>query len=86
MATSHYTAATKEATVIDGVEVSITVEDVGGDERKADQVLMDLQERIGILQTAYEKEVPPSELDDVPTDYTPMMAVSWESVFESEDE
>jgi len=82
---SNYNATMSEATVVDGVEVTVTVEDVGGGECKSDHVLLDLQERLGIIQTAYEQETPPSELGDIPDEYLPMMTVAWDRLFSDEE-
>lgn len=79
-----YSSEVREITIVDGVEADIEVRATGDDERKADSVMMDLQERMGVLQYAYENEVPPSEIDDVPNDYKPMMTNDWESMFGEE--
>ena len=77
---SYYTDTTC-ITVVDGVEVDVTVRDAGAGERKADQVTMDLKERLGVLQTAYETETPPDELTEIPSENTPPMTVAWGRLF-----
>ena len=77
---SYYVESTI-ITVVDGVEVDITVRDAGGGERKVDQVGMDLKERLGVLQTAYQTETPPDELTEIPSENTPPMTVAWGRLF-----
>jgi len=73
-----YNATTEGITAVDGVEVDITVR---GDEDKAQKVLMDLKEHMGLLGYAFESEIPPDEIDDVPSEYMPIMSVAWDGVF-----
>lgn len=70
----------KGVTAVDGVTVNIVVE---GDEDRAEKVVMDLKERLGRLGAAYEMETPPDELDDIPPEYVPVMAVAWGRVFDN---
>lgn len=79
-----YEVATTEITVVDGVEVDLTVRATGDDERKADHVMMDVQERLGIIATAFDTETPPGELDRIPDENVPPMTVAWERIFEAE--
>jgi hypothetical protein len=74
-----YEATTEGISIIDGVEVDITVR---GTEDKAEKTLMALKERCGIIAAAYDKQTPPSEFDRTPVEYMPMMKVDWEGVFE----
>jgi hypothetical protein len=74
-----YEATTTEITVVEGVEVDITVR---GDEDRAEKVLLDLKERLGILGAAYDAEVPPDALGDVPEEFVPPMSVAWDRVFD----
>ncbi len=73
-----YEATTEGISVIDGVEIDITVR---GDEKKAEKALMDLKERCGRIAQAYDEQTPPDELEpDV--EYLPLMTVDWDGVFE----
>lgn len=82
MATSdNYRAATNEITVVEGVEVDI---EVRGDEDKAEKVLMDVKERLGLLGAAFNEERPPEDFDEVPAEFAPMMSVAWGRVFDDE--
>ena len=76
-----YTTTTEKATVVNGLEISITIKDVGAGERKADQVHMDIYERLGKLQAAYEAETPPDELESIPSEYVPTLTIAWDNVF-----
>ena len=73
---------TEGITVVDGVEIDISVR---GDADRAHKVMIDLKERLGRLAAAYEEETPPSELPEDLTEThpekTPMMTVAWERVF-----
>lgn len=77
-----YEAKTVDISAIDGVKIDITVR---GDEERAEKALMDLKERIGVIAAAYDAETPPSELDDIPNEYVPLMSVAWGRVFEGEE-
>jgi hypothetical protein len=68
-------------TAVGGVEVDISV---SGEEDRANKVVTDLKERLGILGAAYATETPPDELDDIPQEYTPPMSVAWDRVFEGD--
>jgi len=74
-----YEATVEEITAVDGVEVDVTVR---GDEDKAEKVLMDIKERIGVLGYCFEVETPPSEVEDVPDDYRPLMTPAWDRIFD----
>lgn len=74
-----YRASTTGITVVDGVEVDI---EVRGDEDKAEKVLMDLQERLGVVATAFDTETPPENIGRVPDEYRPMMTVAWTRLFD----
>lgn len=76
-----YEATVEGITALDGVSVDVTVR---GNEEKAEKVMMDLKERVGILGAAYDKQTPPDQLDEVPVDYIPIMTVAWDQVFEVE--
>jgi len=73
---------TSGITVVDGVEVDI---EVRGDEDKAEKTLMDLKARLSELGAAFEYEKPPSEFDEIPTEYRAPMSVAWDRVFEVEE-
>lgn len=80
---SGYEAATEGVTIVDGVEVDITVR---GEEDKAEKTLMDLKERLGRIGAAYANETPPSELGaNLDNKYLPLMTVDWEGVFSDDD-
>ena len=78
---NDYSATTNGILVVDGVKVDISVQ---GDEDKAEKVMMDLKDRLGWIATAYEEGVPPEELEDRPAEYTPLMSVNWDKVFDDE--
>lgn len=82
MAGSDYNATTEGITAVEDVEVDITVR---GDQDRADKVLMDLKERIGVLAVAFDSETPPDDVDEIPAEYIPMMTVAWDRVFEDEE-
>lgn len=83
--TNNYESTAKEITAVDGVEVDITVR---GDEDRAEKVMMDLKERMGVLAAAFDHETPPEELPDdlneLGNGYVPFMTVAWERVFEGD--
>lgn len=72
-----YRGMTEDITIVDGVEVDITVR---GDEDRAEKVLMDLKERLGVIGAAYDQETPPDELEAIPSKFQPPMRVAWEHV------
>lgn len=80
-----YEATTEEITVVPGVEVDLTVRDVGAGERDADKVLMDLQERLGVLAAAFDAETPPDALDEIPEEFVPAMTVAWDRRFDTDE-
>lgn len=80
-----YETTTDQITVVDGVEVDVTVRDTGGGERKADHVSRDLKERLGVLAAAFDSETPPDDIEDVPGEYTPMMTNAWGRIFGDDD-
>ncbi len=73
-----YEATTEGISVIDGVEVDITVR---GDEDKASKSLMDLKERCGRIAQAYDEQTPPDEVE-LSNEYLPPMTVAWGRVLE----
>lgn len=79
---SDYNATTEGIAAVEGVEVDITVR---GDQDRADKVLADLKERIGVLAVAYNSETPPEDIDEIPAEYIPMMTVAWDRVFDDEE-
>jgi hypothetical protein len=84
----EFKTTTTGIAVVEGVEVDVTVR---GDEDRAEKVLMDLKERIGVLAAAYDHETPPADLPDDLGDlgdrrYTPPMSVAWGRVFEDDPE
>lgn len=83
MSDGEYRATTTGIAVVGGVEVDITVR---GNEDRAEKVLMDLNARLGRLGAAFEGETPPSEIQEVPDEYTPPMTVAWGRVFEESDD
>jgi len=82
-----YEATTTGITVVEGVEVDITVR---GDEDRAEKTLLNLKERAGRLGAAFEAEVPPDDLpDDLNKDYPRYAApvsVAWDRVFEDDEQ
>lgn len=78
---SNYNIDTKRIMVVDGVAVDINTRDVGGGERKADQVHQELKTHLGRIATAYDEEVPPTDVE-LKTEYTPLMTIDWGAVFE----
>lgn len=77
-----YHATVEEITAVEGVEVDITVR---GDEDKAEKVMMDLKERIGVLGYAFDEQTPPDELDNIPADYRPLMTPAWDRIFDDSE-
>ena len=65
-------------TVVDGVEVDITIE---GDEDRGEEVLMDLKERMGCLAAAYDTQTPPDRIEDVSHEFMPIITMDWDSKF-----
>jgi len=89
-----YEVATEAITVVEGVEVDVRVRDTGAGERRADKVLIDLKERLGVLAAAYDAKTPPDDLDkvpdefvpdEIPDEYVPAMTVAWDRVFEDDE-
>lgn len=84
MSSGEYQATTEGIAVVGGVEVDITVR---GDEDRAEKVLMDMKERLGLLGAAFEGQTPPGDIEEVPDEYVPPMTVAWDRVFgEADDE
>jgi hypothetical protein len=79
----EYRASVTAITVVDGVEVDVTVR---GDEDRAEKVLMDLKERLGVLGYAYESQTPPEDLTDIPSEYRPLMTPAWGRLLGDTDE
>ena len=87
---SDYKTSKTGITVVEGVEIDISVE---GDEEVAEKVLLDLTERAGIIAAAWDFETPPS---DLPADldtltmgenrYAPPFSVAWDRVFEADED
>jgi hypothetical protein len=83
-----YETASTRITVVEGVEVDLSVR---GDEKRAEKVLIDLKERLAVLAAAFDHETPPGDLPDdlaalteEDNRYTPPMSVAWDRVFTDE--
>jgi hypothetical protein len=84
MSERQYEATTTDISIVDGVEVDITVREAGDGNGEVDKVLLDLKERLGILGYAFETETPPNEIEEVPDRFTAPMSVAWDRVFDTE--
>jgi len=76
-----YEATCTGITVLEGVEIDITV---SGNEKKAEKAMMELKEHTGRIQAAFEQEQPPLEFERAPPEYLPLMTVDWDLVFSDE--
>ena len=86
----EFQATTEGISVVEGVEVDVTVR---GDEDRASKVLIDLKARLGVLAAAFDHEIPPGRLpEDLGTltedenRYTPPVSVAWGRVLADEDD
>jgi hypothetical protein len=80
----EYTVTTEEITVVDGVEVDITVRDTGAGERRVDHTLTELKTHLGRIATTFEQRTPPLELEEIPDQNKPMLGVAWDRVLAEE--
>jgi hypothetical protein len=81
----EYTVTTEEITVVDGVEIDITVRDTGAGERRVDHTLTELKTHLGRIATAFEQRTPPLELEEIPDQNKPMFSVAWDRVLGDDD-
>lgn len=79
--TDQYTTKVRDITVVDGVEVDLTIRDTGGGKRRVDQVKIELKEHLGRLGYAYETETPPMKIKQPPSKYFPILSVDWSVLF-----
>ena len=71
---------TEGITVVDGVEIDITIR---GEENKANKTLQELKTHCGRIGQAFDEETPPMEVD-LSAEYMPLMFVAWDSEFGGE--
>jgi len=63
--------------VVEGVEIDITVE---GSENRANKTLQELKTHCGRIGQAFEDETPPMDVAQSP-EYMPLMVVDWGAEF-----
>jgi hypothetical protein len=72
-----YSVRVEGIEVVDGVEVDI---EVRGDEDRAENVLLDLKDRLGYIAHAYDIQQHPDAIVNRPEDKRPLMTVDWGQV------
>jgi len=71
-------------TVVEGVEVDLSVRDAGAGERTVDRTILELTTHCGRIAATLEHDVAPTEFDELPDKYLPPATVAWNRVLDTD--